>query len=122
LPFLNQIRQSPDVASVLLLGILLFVSLKVLNILRRAVMFWVMLVARVTYWGALAGAALWLYARGASGAVEDLRTGVGYIVDLFSQEYAKAQKMQGGQQQQQAFKAGGRGAPASTATANGWFW
>jgi len=117
IPFVTQLRQSPDAASVLLLGILLFVSLKVLNILRRAVMFWVVMAARITTWGGLGLAALWLYTRGPVGAAEDLRGVLGYVGEMFWEEYQKAQIGQGVAQAQQ--RMGAKGVPRSAKVAGG---
>jgi len=108
-PFLAQLRQSPDAASVLLLGILLFVSLKLLNILRRALMFWVVVAARLTTWVGLALAALWLYTRGPVGAAQDLRGVLGYVGEVFWEEYQKAQSGQGVAQAQRGV--GAKGVP-----------
>ncbi|EAW07772.1 uncharacterized protein ACLA_024880 [Aspergillus clavatus NRRL 1] len=48
---------TPDLISVLLLLLILFVSLKILDYARRVVMFWVRVVVRVLFWGSVLGAA-----------------------------------------------------------------
>lgn len=83
LPLLDQITKKPDLASIVLLLIILFLSLRILNMLWRAVMFWVRLAYRVVFWGGLVMAGLWIYSRGVDGAVED----VGYWTGIWTKEY-----------------------------------
>ncbi|CAI6247749.1 unnamed protein product [Periconia digitata] len=72
-PLLIRVTTQPDVASLLALVVLLFVSLKILDMAYRAVMFWVRLVFRLVLWGTLAAMALWIWNRGADGFVQDVQ-------------------------------------------------
>lgn len=61
-----------DFTTLILLAVGLFLSLKILNIVFNAVMFWVRLVFRILFWGAMVGVGLWVYYRGLEGFIEDL--------------------------------------------------
>lgn len=80
---LSHVQQSPDVASIALLLILLFVSLKIVNLLYRTVMFWVTLIFKIAFYGCLAGIGLWVWSRGIEGVQED----VGNLSALWQDEY-----------------------------------
>ncbi|KAF2202689.1 hypothetical protein GQ43DRAFT_430519 [Delitschia confertaspora ATCC 74209] len=67
----TQLTTQPDLASVLLLLALLFLSFKVLDMAYRAVIFWVRLAVRLTFWGGLGVIGLWVWSRGMEGAIED---------------------------------------------------
>lgn len=62
----------PDLVSVLILALILIISLKVLDYARRVVMFWVMLVLRLIWWGFILGAILYVYNAGFGKTVRDL--------------------------------------------------
>jgi len=72
-------------------------------------MFWVVVAARLTTWAGLALAALWLYTRGPVGAAQDLRGVLGYVGEVFWEEYQKAQSGQGVAQRQRGV--GAKGVP-----------
>lgn len=57
-----------------------------------------------------------MYTRGAQGALGDLRSGLGYVVGVFWQEYEKAQKTQVGPQKD--FK----GSAKAPAPGGKWWW
>ncbi|KAF2002840.1 hypothetical protein P154DRAFT_461780 [Amniculicola lignicola CBS 123094] len=71
-PFLSKIITKPDVASIILLVILLVVSLKILDMAFRAVLFWIKLVLRLAMWGAIGSIGLWVYTRGVDGFIDDV--------------------------------------------------
>ena len=73
LPLIDRVAQKPDLASILLVLLILFLSLKILNMLWQAVMFWVRLATRIIFWGGAAVIALWIANRGVDGAVEDMQ-------------------------------------------------
>ncbi|PNS19780.1 Sexual differentiation process protein isp4 [Sphaceloma murrayae] len=83
-PFFLRITDKPDLASLALLLILLFISLKVLNLLYQAVMWWVRLFFRLVFWGAIIAVVTWVVARGPDGVVDD----IGGLVDTFKGEYS----------------------------------
>lgn len=63
---------TPDLVSILLLALILLISLKVLDYARRVIVFWVMLVLRLAFWGAVIGLAYYVYKVGWEDAVEGL--------------------------------------------------
>lgn len=77
------LSEKPDLATIALLLIILFISLKILNMLYQAVMFWVRLAQRIIFWGSIIAIGVWLYNRGPDGAMEDM----GYLASTFWQEY-----------------------------------
>lgn len=83
LPLINHVAQKPDLTSIALVLIILFLSLKVLNMLWQAVMFWVRLATRIVFWGGAIVLLLWLFNRGVDGAIED----VGYWTRVWNGNY-----------------------------------
>ncbi|KAG8625897.1 hypothetical protein KVT40_006298 [Elsinoe batatas] len=83
LPFFMRITEKPDLASLALLLILLFISLKVLNLLYQAVMWWVRLFFRLVFCGAIIAVVTWFVSRGPDGVVED----AGRLIDIWKGEY-----------------------------------
>jgi hypothetical protein len=82
-PLLNALTQKPDLATLALLLLILFLSLKILNMLLSTVMFWLRLAFRVLFWGSLAIVGLWMWTRGPEGILEDL----GYWGRAWTEEY-----------------------------------
>lgn len=83
LPLVDHLTKKPDLASIALVLLILFLSLKVLNMLWQAVMFWVRLATRIIFWGGAIVVALWVVNRGMDGVVED----VGHWTQIWSSEY-----------------------------------
>lgn len=61
----------PDLVSLLLLAILLLVSLKILDYAHRVIVFWVSLVLRLAFWGAVLSVAWYVYRTGWDKALRD---------------------------------------------------
>lgn len=72
-PLLSRIISQPDVASILALLAILFISLKILDMAYRAVIFWVNLVIRLVLWGGVLILGFWVWNRGVDGFVEDVQ-------------------------------------------------
>lgn len=83
IPLVDHVRQKPDLASIVLVLIILFLSLKLLNMLWQAVMFWVRLATRIAFWSGAIVLLLWVFNRGVDGVVED----VGYWTRIWNGEY-----------------------------------
>ena len=62
------------------LAVVLFVSLKVLDILRRQIIYWVSLGLRLSMWVAVALIGLYVYQRGVEQSLED----VGWVIGLLA--------------------------------------
>ncbi|KAH8425905.1 Apq12 family protein [Aspergillus melleus] len=71
-PLANLLTAMPDLLSVFILLLALFISLKVLDYGRRLVMFWVTLALRLVYWGFIIGAGVYVYNAGLEKAAQDL--------------------------------------------------
>lgn len=65
-------KTSPSLTTVALLLIILLISLKILDMLWRAVLFWLNLATKILFWGGMAVMACWIYARGPEGVVQDI--------------------------------------------------
>lgn len=75
---LDHVKQKPDIASIALLVLLLFISLQMLKLLYRTVIFWVTLAFRIVLYGGMAAIGLWFWTRGIDGVQEDFEGIVAY--------------------------------------------
>jgi hypothetical protein len=82
-PLLTAVTQKPDLATLALLLVIIFLSLKILNMLVNTVMFWIRLASKIIFWGSLAIAGLWMWTRGPQGVMED----VGHWSGVWTAEY-----------------------------------
>jgi hypothetical protein len=78
------VTTSPDLASIALLIIILFFSLKILDMAWRVVLFWVQLAVRVVFWGALVLGSLYVWNRGVDGTVDDAQELALYWADQYA--------------------------------------
>lgn len=77
LPIIDQVSRKPDLATIALLLVIFFISLKLLNMLWQTVMFWFNLARRLLFWGGLVVLGLWMYTRGPEGVQEDVQYWMG---------------------------------------------
>ncbi|KLJ05524.1 hypothetical protein EMPG_10999 [Blastomyces silverae] len=63
-PLQSLLNSPPDLTSLLVLCLVLFISLRVLDYARRIITFWVMLVFRLAFWGSVIGGAYYVYVVG----------------------------------------------------------
>lgn len=84
-PFVQQVIQKPDLATVALLLIILFVSLKLVNMLYQSVLWWFRMAWNFVFWGGLAALAMWMYTRGPEGAAADMQ----YWYAMWTGEYQR---------------------------------
>jgi hypothetical protein len=66
---MNALTQKPDLATLALLLLIIFLSL---NMLLSTVMFWLRLATKILFWGSLAIVGLWMWTRGPEGILQDL--------------------------------------------------
>ncbi|KAK3720404.1 hypothetical protein LTR37_003816 [Vermiconidia calcicola] len=83
LPLIDQVSRKPDLATIALLLVILFVSLKILNMLWQTVMFWVRTVRGILFYGGLVALGLWMYTRGPEGVAADVQ----YWWSVWNQEH-----------------------------------
>lgn len=86
-PLYIRVRESPDMTTMLLLGVILFLSVQILGMLSRVVMFWIRLGFRIIFFGGLAVVGVWIYHRGIDGAAHDFGEIVGWVSGTWSGEY-----------------------------------
>ncbi|KAL2808749.1 nuclear pore assembly and biogenesis-domain-containing protein [Aspergillus granulosus] len=84
-PLAKMLASVPDLASVLVLVFILFVSFKVLDYTRRAVMFWVWLTMRLAWWATIISVGLYMYHAGWPKVWRDLGAVFNILVGLLEQ-------------------------------------
>lgn len=99
-PFLTKLVTQPDVASILLVIAIFFISMKILDMMYRAVLFWINLVFQLVLYGGMAVLGIWIYTRGVEGFVEDV-TDLGHRWMGEYEKYSDEVKMFQQQQEQQ---------------------
>ncbi len=72
-PLFTRLITQPDVATIVAVVIIFFISLKVLDMMYRAVIFWVNLALRLVFWGTILVMGLWMWNRGVDGFVDDVQ-------------------------------------------------
>ncbi|KXL46261.1 hypothetical protein M433DRAFT_153769 [Acidomyces richmondensis BFW] len=77
------VSSKPDLATLALILIIIFVSLRILDMLWQTVKFWVRMIGRLAFWGIVLGVAVWMWTRGAEGVMED----VGFWAEKWEEEY-----------------------------------
>lgn len=70
-PLVAQLSSNPDLATIAILVIVLFISLKIMNMLYRTIMWWISLLTRLVFLTAVLMTGLWIWQRGFSGAAND---------------------------------------------------
>jgi len=80
----------PDLVQILILAVILFISLKVLDYARRVIVFWVMLVFRLVFWGSLLGLGLYVYRVGVENAGRDVGWVWGVVMGFVENFQARA--------------------------------
>ncbi|KAF2833231.1 hypothetical protein CC86DRAFT_365182 [Ophiobolus disseminans] len=99
-PLITRVITQPDVATVLLLLAIFFISLKILDMMYRAVIFWVNMVIRLVFWGSIVVLGLWVWNRGVDGFVDDISGLFEYWTgeyEKYSGEVKKFQQQEKGQ-------------------------
>ncbi|KAL4874805.1 nuclear pore assembly and biogenesis-domain-containing protein [Aspergillus karnatakaensis] len=81
-PLAHMLASTPDLASVLVLIFILFVSFKVLDYTRRAVMFWVWLTFRLAWWATIISLGLYMYQAGWAKVARDVGFLFNFLVGL----------------------------------------
>ena len=74
------LTDTPSLFTLAILAIVLIISLKVLDILRRTIVYWISVAIRLALWGAVAGMGIYVYNRGVDQTVED----IGWVMGLFA--------------------------------------
>ena len=69
--------------SIALLLVILFVSLKLLDMAWRAMVFWLNLAAKIVFWASMVMLVTWIWTRGPDGFMGDMQD----LVAFWSKEY-----------------------------------
>ena len=109
-PLITKIVTQPDVASILALLAILLISLKILDMAYRAVLFWVKLAVRLVMWGSIVGVGFWVWNRGVDGFVEDVKGLSVYWLAQYERFAGEAKGWQRAEEAQIRFQAGQQGA------------
>ncbi|KAL4969139.1 Apq12 family protein [Aspergillus stella-maris] len=81
-PLAHLLASMPDLASVLVLIFVLFISFKVLDYTRRAVMFWVWLTFRLAWWATVFSLGIYMYQAGWEKVARDLGFVFNFLVGM----------------------------------------
>lgn len=73
---------APDMTTVALLAIMLLISLKLLNMLRKTIIYWISMAMRLTMWVSVAAVGLYVWQRGIEQSMEDLGWVIGFVAGL----------------------------------------
>lgn len=79
------LTETPSLATLVLLAVLIVLSLKVLDLLRRTVLYWIGVALRLAMWGGVALLGVYVYQRGVEKSLEDFGWVVGLLVGLGEQ-------------------------------------
>ena len=79
------LSEQPSLVSLALLAILLLVSLKLLDMVRRAVIYWISIAIRLLMYASFAFVGIWVYQRGLEQSLEDMRWTIGLLAGLAEQ-------------------------------------
>jgi hypothetical protein len=76
---------APDMATLVLLAVMLLVSLKLLNMLRKTIIYWVSVAVRLGMWIVVAAVGVYVWQRGVEQGMEDLGWMIGFMAGLESE-------------------------------------
>jgi hypothetical protein len=110
----NSFTENSNLTTYFLLFILLLLTLKVLNMLQAAVMFWLRLAYNLFLWGGITVLGLWVWQRGLAGSVDDLQAGVQWVMDYWNDSYE-------GYKQQEELARMAQKVTGGRAGGSGWF-
>ncbi|KAL8854586.1 MAG: hypothetical protein Q9221_000621 [Calogaya cf. arnoldii] len=83
------LTKQPSLASLALLAILLLVSLKLMDVLRKAIISWITFAIRIIIYASVMLVGVWAYQRGLEQSLEDL----GWIIGLFAELGDQGERM-----------------------------
>lgn len=107
-PLSGMLSSPPDIFSILILLAVGIVSLKILDYTRRVITFWVVLVFRLAFWGAILGTAWYAYTVGWEKASRDAAWAFG-LLEGFVQELLAANSGRKGSEGAGSFMSQSRG-------------
>ncbi|KAI4164742.1 MAG: hypothetical protein LQ342_001717 [Letrouitia transgressa] len=79
------LTETPSLATLAVLAVLLVLSLKVLDLVRRTVIYWIGVALRLAMWASVALLGVYVYQRGVEESLEDVGWVIGLLVGLGEQ-------------------------------------
>ncbi|KAL8824658.1 MAG: hypothetical protein Q9191_004905 [Dirinaria sp. TL-2023a] len=73
------LTDTPSIFTLAVLAMVLIVSLKLLDMLRRTIIYWISVAIRLALWASIAGLGIYMYNRGVEQTVED----IGWVMGMF---------------------------------------
>ncbi|MCJ1394036.1 hypothetical protein MMC18_006914 [Xylographa bjoerkii] len=114
----SRLSDAPDIATLVVLIILAYISMKVLDILRRQIIYWISVTLKLLLWASLALIGFYVYQRGIEQSLEDLGWVLGYFAAL-EDEGERLGQTKGNSKMAQARRAE-RQAPRGRTRGGGW--
>jgi hypothetical protein len=105
-PQLAKFVAQPDVFSILALLAIFFISLKIVGMMYRWVMFWVTMVLQLVMWAAMVGVGLWVWNRGVDGFLGDVKDLGMYWLGEYEKFAGEAKGWKDAHEEQIRFQAG----------------
>ena len=72
----------PDIATLVLLAVVLFISLKLLDIVRNMIFSWIRMILKLGVWALVAAVGLYVWLNGIEQSMESLGWVIGYMAGL----------------------------------------
>ena len=113
------LNDNPDIWTLVVLAIVLFISMKALDILRRQIIYMISVTLRLLLWGTVALVGFYVYQRGVEQTLEDAGWLMGFLNGL-GDEGEKIGKAKGRQKMADARRASAAG-PRGRARGGGWY-
>ena len=114
----SRLSDAPDIATIIVLIILAYISLKVLDILRRQIVYWISVSLKLILWASVAFIGYYVYQRGVDQSLEDFGWVLGFFAGL-EDEGERIGQTKGRAKMAQARKAERR-APRGRTRGGGW--
>ena len=73
---------TPDMATLALLAVLLLMSLKLLNVLRKSIVYWISVAIRLVTWTLVLAVGVYVWQRGLEQSLEDVAWVLGFVAGL----------------------------------------
>lgn len=94
------LADNSSIYTLAILAIVLIISLKLLDILRRIIIHWISLALRLVFWAAVVGAGFYIYNRGVDQTADDIGWVMGLLAGLEEQGQRVGQRRAAGSSRQ----------------------
>lgn len=76
------LTDAPGLLTLALFAFVLLISLKLLDMLRRTIIYWISVALRLALWAAVAGVGIYVWQRGVEQSVKDFGWVIGFLAGL----------------------------------------